>query len=147
MAKSYSNKPIVILKTSFTVSFVCAAGLGVFYSLNNNQSWNEFMYVTYVFFVNNLLMPVSIAAIVYFYRSKDKKRRMGLMGKLKDVVVLSAVSLVLLFVWNAMDFLLHFHTESLSNEHFREGMLLGSLLAFPVSLLVILIYDFIDAEN
>jgi hypothetical protein len=152
MSESYSNKPIVILKTSFTVSFVLATGMGIIYSFNKGGTFSNFLYLTYLYFANNLLMPITIAAIVCYYLSRNKKQRKHYLSEMKIISILSIVSLLLLFLWNILDFLFHYHLNKDYSVDFllndlREDLKLGAILAFPVSLLLFFTYNFLDARK
>lgn len=150
MSKSYSNKPLVILKTAFIVSFVFAAGLGIIFTVHKGHTLNQFFYLTYLFFVNNLLMPVSVAAIVCYYISREQRDMEGILGRVKIIAILTFVSFILLFIWNTVDFLFHYHlNQPLTMDtmilDLQQEFILGAILALPVSVVIFLTYSYIDS--
>jgi hypothetical protein len=150
MSKSYSNKPLVILKTAFIVSFLFAVGLGIIFTVYKGHTLNQFFYLTYLFFVNNLLMPISVAAIVCYYISREQNNIPGIIGRLKIIAILSLVSFVLLFIWNSVDFLFHYHlNQPLTLDtlilDLQQEFILGAILALPISVVIFLTYSFIDS--
>ncbi len=152
MSNSYSNKPLVILKTSFLVSFVFAVGLGVIFSIYKGHTLNQFLYLTYLFFVNNLLMPVSLAVIACYYIEKVNGQQSGLVARLKLIGILSFVSMLLLLIWNIMDFLFHYHlSKRLTLDYMltdiQEQFILAAILALPLSLIIYVTYNFLDSRQ
>jgi hypothetical protein len=151
MSKSYSNKPLVILKTAFIVSFLFAITLGIIFSVFQGRSWIQFLYLTYLFFVNNLLMPVSIVAIMCYYIHRKQKKNTGIILNLKLIGVLSCASFILLFIWNMMDFLFHYHIKNhLTSDaimlDLQEELLLGAIISIPLSILVSITYRLVDSK-
>jgi amino acid transporter len=152
MKEYYSNKPIVILKTSFVVSIFSALSLGAFISYKKGASFDEFLYVSYLFFVNNLLMPVSIAAIVYYFIIKTNRSEKKLLKKVKSIIILSIVSLLLLVTWNIMDFLFHYNFIKESSVDFimnelKEQLLVGAILALPMAIFISWTFHYMEIKK
>jgi hypothetical protein len=107
--------------------------------------------MTYIFFVNNLLMPISIAAILFYYIERDSRLGTGITGRVKTVAFLYLASLLLLLLWNMLDFLFHYNphnslTLEKAIETLADAAIMGIFLALPISLLVTTIYRYIDSK-
>lgn len=145
------NKGLIVLQTSLLASGICAFGLASHISLNNNNnSFTEFITVTYLAFINTLVMPVSFATIMYFSILRPWDFNNSWISLIKKTILLSIVSLFLIFLWNSMDIIFHFHNHQNAekvlatiNEEFFKGL----ILCLPITLLVIFLFRIFEMQK
>jgi len=144
------NKGLIVLQTSLLASGICAFGLASHLSLKNESSFPEFLTVTYLAFINTLVMPVSIATILYFSFLRPWDFNNCWVSLIKKTILLSMLSLFLLFIWNSLDIVFHYHNNQNVNSIIRtiqEEFFKGLILCFPITLLVIFLFRIFEIQR
>jgi hypothetical protein len=144
------NKGLIVLQTSLMASGICAFGLASHISLSNNNSFTEFMTVTYLAFINTLVMPVSFATIMYFSILRPWDFNNSWISLFKKTILLSIVSLFLIFLWNSLDIVFHYHNHQNAESilaTIHEEFFKGLILCLPITFLVIFLFRILEIQK
>lgn len=144
MSEETPNKVVAILKTSFIVSLICGAFMGGLYTLRHGQTVTEFLTVTYLAFINKLIMPVGIATIVNYIFIRKNFRDMGNSSRITKFLTLSVIAFAFLFIWNGLE--VFFKWENLMHpdrfiSSIGDEFVIGLVLCTPVAIMVMLVYS------
>ncbi|MBX9853715.1 MAG: hypothetical protein K2X86_18375 [Cytophagaceae bacterium] len=143
MAENSSNKFVLISQTSIAVSLVCSIAIGLAYYLKKDHTLSQFFYLTYISFVNNILMPVFLVTIIYYVITKEKVQS-KLKEKITVLLILSLASLGILLIWNVLDVFLILKVKTITYDSFVKIFLkeffLALALCLPVAGLILTFY-------
>lgn len=146
MSGETANKALAVLQTSLLVSLICSVTAGYYYSFFHDRTWSQFFYASYIIMVNKIVLPVGVATIIYCLIVSDKWERVNFLKIIKSTLLLSLISLSLLFIWNSIDVCLKFGYCAPGSEDIYQNLwqqfMLGLFFCIPVSVLIISIFSY-----
>lgn len=146
MSQQASNKALVILQTALLVSIISSISAGYYYTFFQDQSWSDFLYTTYLILVNKTILPVGVATIIFCLLIKSNKSH-DFISMVKTAGLLSIITLLLLFIWNALDVCLSYEycmRQGIFYQNIEQQFLLGLFLCLPISLLIISVFSILN---